>query len=87
MATSPDSRRSPRRAFYGRVAIIGGLHVEGQLPAQLGQLTQELDRLGLAQRLEIDRSLPLAGGCGFVPQCAADLGCESIVQSVDHAPT
>ena len=70
----------------GRVAVVGGLHVQGQNLPQVGQLFEKLDRLGLAEGLEL-AGLPriaLALLDRLVPQRPADLHGQRVVQPVDQ---
>ncbi len=68
-----------------RIAGLRRQDVERELLAQLGQLFQKTNRHGLAQRLEVGLQVrAVARITGIVPQGAADLRRELVVQAVDQ---
>ena len=70
---------------HGRVAVVGGLHVEREHLPQLGQLLQKLDRLGLAQGFEIGSSVHISlapASCRRArPICCVSLSCRPSIRS------
>ena len=73
-----------RRRFAGGVAVVGGLNVGGEDFAQLWKLIEELQRLRLAEGFEILGGVAVARGAGVVPQRAADLRRQAIVETIDQ---
>ena len=70
----------------GRIAVVGGLHVERQHLAQLGKLLEELDRLGLAEGFEVavvacTLSVAPASCRRARPICVVSLSCRPSINS------